>query len=151
MSIKSSLKNVYFSTICRLALERSSTSEGAIETITNLIDEYGSGQVGEAGSAFAFVICDPNSAWILNIVGKLYAAEKINDQFRCITGLTIETKIDKCSKNLEDECKALSLWDGSVSIFICIITSKQSIEGDLLFLFRMNLILNTYSIQTINN
>lgn len=91
----------------RLAIEKSSTSEAAIDTITNLVKEHGSGNL-------AFVICDPQSAWILNVVGKLWAAEKINDQFRCIaSGLTIETKIDKCSENLEDECKSLSLWDGS--------------------------------------
>lgn len=106
-----------YTLIFRLALEKSATSETAIETITYLIKEYEKHNVGEESCAFAFVICDPISAWILNIVGKLWAAEKINDQYRCIGGgFTIETKIDKCSENLQDECKSLALWDSTVSI-----------------------------------
>lgn len=102
--------------IFRLALESSQNSEAAIETITKLIEEYEVHNV-EGKCIFAFVICDPHSAWILNIVGKLWAAEKINDQYRSIgSGLTIEDKIDKCSENLKDELKSQLLWDGTVSI-----------------------------------
>uniref|UniRef100_A0A336MRA5 CSON003541 protein n=1 Tax=Culicoides sonorensis TaxID=179676 RepID=A0A336MRA5_CULSO len=102
--------------LLRLALERSSSAEDAIDTIAKLVNDYSKEPSKEEMPTYGFVICDPRSAWILNLVGSLWAAEKINDKFRWIgNGLTIETKIDKCSENLQEKCKSFLLWNGEVS------------------------------------
>lgn len=96
-------------------MERSKDAEETIDTIDKLLQEFGPKDVGESAPTFSFVICDSQAAWILNIVGKLWAAEKIT-QFRCVgSGLVIETQIDKSTEDLKEKCKSLNLWDGSVS------------------------------------
>ncbi len=47
-----------------LALERAKTAREAVLVITSLVEEYGYGSEGES-----FSICDPDEAWILEIVG----------------------------------------------------------------------------------
>ena len=54
----------YFS-LMRLALQRSSTAREAIRCMAELMDEYGYNSSGET-----LTVCDPNEAWIMEIVGK---------------------------------------------------------------------------------
>jgi dipeptidase len=54
----------YFS-LMRLALQRSSTAREAIRCMAQLVDEYGYNSSGET-----ITICDPNEAWIMEIIGK---------------------------------------------------------------------------------
>ena len=54
----------YF-TLMRLALQRSSTAREAIQCMAELVEEYGYNSSGES-----ITVCDPNEAWILEIVGK---------------------------------------------------------------------------------
>jgi dipeptidase len=54
----------YFS-LMRLALQRSSTAREAIKCMAELVEEYGYNSSGET-----ITICDPNEAWIMEIVGK---------------------------------------------------------------------------------
>ena len=54
----------YFS-LMRLALQRSSTAREAINCMASLVEEYGYNSSGET-----ITICDPNEAWIMEIVGK---------------------------------------------------------------------------------
>ena len=54
----------YFS-LMRLALQRSSTAREAIQCMAELVEEYGYNSSGETLS-----VCDPNEAWIMEIVGK---------------------------------------------------------------------------------
>ena len=54
----------YFS-LMRLALQRSSTAREAIRCMTELVAEYGYNSSGET-----ITVCDPNEAWIMEIVGK---------------------------------------------------------------------------------
>ena len=54
----------YFS-LMRLALQRSSTAREAIKCMVELVAEYGYNSTGESIS-----ICDPNEAWIMEIIGK---------------------------------------------------------------------------------
>jgi secernin len=51
---------------------------------------------------------------VLNIVGKLWAAEKVVEGYRSFAkGFAVATKIDKKSEGLEDKLKELGLFDGS--------------------------------------
>lgn len=62
----------------RLALERSSSAEEAIDTIASLVNEYNSdGQTVKQ----AFVICGEKQIWLMNVVGKLWAAELLTGIF----------------------------------------------------------------------
>lgn len=54
----------YFS-LMRLALQRSSTAREAIKCMAELVEKYGYNSTGES-----ITICDPNEAWIMEIVGK---------------------------------------------------------------------------------
>ena len=54
----------YFS-LMRLALQRSSTAREAIRCMAELVDEYGYNSSGES-----ITVCDPNEAWIMEIIGK---------------------------------------------------------------------------------
>ncbi len=54
----------YFS-LMRLALQRSSTAREAIKCMAELVEEYGYNSSGET-----LTICDPNEAWIMEIIGK---------------------------------------------------------------------------------
>ena len=54
----------YFS-LMRLALQRSSTAREAIRCVAELVDEYGYNSSGET-----ITVCDPNEAWIMEIIGK---------------------------------------------------------------------------------
>lgn len=55
-----------------LALERSASAEEAIETISGLASEY---NTDAPTVKQAFVICGEKQIWLLNVVGKLWAAE----------------------------------------------------------------------------
>lgn len=54
----------YFS-LMRLTLQRSSNAREAIRCISELVSEYGYNSSGES-----ITICDPNEAWIMEIIGK---------------------------------------------------------------------------------
>ena len=54
----------YFS-LMRLALQRSSNAREAIKCMAELVEEYGYNSTGES-----ITICDPNEAWIMEIIGK---------------------------------------------------------------------------------
>lgn len=91
--------------LLRLALERSKTAKEALTCITNLLSAYGQDACGgyEDRSFFyhnAFIIADAQEAWVLETVGRLWAAEKVQN-FRSISnGLTIGEKWDAASPNL---------------------------------------------------
>ena len=54
----------YFS-LMRLALQRSATAREAIGCMAALVEEYGYNSSGES-----ITVCDPNEAWIMEIIGK---------------------------------------------------------------------------------
>ncbi|CAG9781960.1 unnamed protein product [Diatraea saccharalis] len=104
--------------LVRLGLERGNTAEEALNIITTLLEKYGQGgPCSELDDSHfyhnSFLIADPKEAWVLETSGKLWAAEKIESGFRNISnGLTIRTKIDKHSDNLQAKAKKMGLWNG---------------------------------------
>jgi dipeptidase len=54
-----------YGSLIYIALERARTAREAVQVITSLVDQFGYGSSGES-----FSICDPNEAWILELVGK---------------------------------------------------------------------------------
>ncbi|HEX2981463.1 MAG TPA: C69 family dipeptidase [Anaerolineaceae bacterium] len=90
----------------RLALERASTARQALDTIVALLEQYGQG--GNCGFSHPFfyhnsyLIGDLQEAWVLETVGKQWAAEKVKD-IRTISNLiTIGRDWDLASEGLVD-------------------------------------------------
>jgi dipeptidase len=88
----------------RLALERGKTAAGAMQVIIDLLEQYGQG--GNCGYAHPFyyhnsyLICDRGEAWVLETVGREWAAEKVQDVRSISNGITIQKKWDRASENL---------------------------------------------------
>lgn len=98
-------------------LERSESAEKAVEVIGSLISTYNQDDGVDASPKYAFFLCDTKEAYVMNIVGKLWAAEQINEGFRAFgKGFSVGTKIDKKSEGLEDKLKELGLFDGSCEL-----------------------------------
>lgn len=61
----------------------------------------------------SLLICDASEAWILDIVGKMWAAEKLSSGLRKVPcGLGVATQIDKSSDGVANKAQDLNLWDG---------------------------------------
>lgn len=63
---------------------------------------------------YGFFICDINDVYVLDVCGKMWAAEKVEDTFRAFgNSFSVKTKIDKKSDGLEEKLKELGVFDGS--------------------------------------
>ena len=94
----------------RLALERASTAERALEIITDLLAEYGQGGVAGYHNKKmryhnAFLIADRQQAWVLETAGRHWAADKVRDVRAISNGLTIEETWDLASPNLIEHAR----------------------------------------------
>ncbi|HNX29166.1 MAG TPA: C69 family dipeptidase [Syntrophomonadaceae bacterium] len=94
----------------RLALERCSTSQEALELIVALLERYGQG--GNCGfeKPFtyhnSFLIADLHSAWVLETAGKYWAAEKVTEVRSISNGLTIGETFDNAHPELYEHATA---------------------------------------------
>ena len=80
--------------LVRLALERSTTADDALDRITWLLARHGQGGAAgfrDAGFTYhnAFVIADPTGAWLLETAGRFWAAERIRGARSTSNVLTI--------------------------------------------------------------
>ena len=88
----------------RLGLERARSAAAALDTIIDLLEQYGQG--GNCGYAHPFfyhnsyLICDAYEAWVLETAGREWAAEKVKDIRSISNGLTIGNKWDRASTGL---------------------------------------------------
>jgi dipeptidase len=88
--------------LLRLALERASTAREALDLITALITAHGQGGgCGYRNRAFryhnAFIIADPNSAWVLETAGPFWAAERVRGIRTISNSLSIGKQFDLIS------------------------------------------------------
>jgi dipeptidase len=88
----------------RLALERASTANEALDVMIELLETYGQGGNSTCFGEFfyhnGFIIADPQGAWVFETAGKHWAAEKVHD-FRAISNIiSIGDHWDRASSDL---------------------------------------------------
>ncbi len=96
--------------LVRLALERSASAEQALETITNLLSDYGQGGIcGYEDKKMAyhnsFIMADHKEAWVLETAGNFWAAKKVTDYYSISNGLTIGEDFDRSHPELIDHAR----------------------------------------------
>jgi secernin len=78
-----------------------------------LINQYNPDESPESAPRYSFFICDTKEAFVIDIVGRLYAAERISEGSRAFgKSFAVGTKIDKQSEGLEEKLKELGLFSG---------------------------------------
>ena len=85
--------------LLRLALERGDSAQNALNTIVELLSDYGQGGIcGYTDKKLAYhnsyIIADPREAWILETAGPIWAAKRVVDSASISNGLTIGTEYD---------------------------------------------------------
>jgi dipeptidase len=90
----------------RLALERGENASEALQAIIDLLETFG--QSGNCGFTHEFyyhnsyLIADRQEAWVLETVGRQWAAEKVKDVRSISNALTIGSDWDRASHGLVD-------------------------------------------------
>ncbi len=93
--------------LLRLGLERGNTAKEALFIITSLLEQYGqSGVCGFKDKNFyydnAFIIADPQEAFILETAGKHWVSKKIDTAASISNGFSIGEDYHLSSKGVED-------------------------------------------------
>lgn len=89
--------------LLRLGLERGATAEEAVDVIVALLTEFGQG--GQAGHTHkleydnSFIVSDRREAWVLETVGRDWAAKRVTGHASISNGLTL-TDADRQSPGL---------------------------------------------------
>ncbi|XP_055603586.1 secernin-2 [Uranotaenia lowii] len=114
--------------LVRLGLERSTSASAAVDTMTSLSAKYGPEGESKDSAKAAFVICDPNELWLLNIVGSLWAAQKVSDSgsLALKPGLSVFGSADLSSEDLSAKLQAAGLWDGSGDLKFAAVFGSES-------------------------
>lgn len=84
-----------------------------MRTISDLINQYNQESSVDTSPMYAFFLCDTKEAYVMNICGKFWAAEKVSEGFRAFgCGFSVRTKIDMKSEGLETKLEELGLYQG---------------------------------------
>ncbi|XP_007888203.1 secernin-3 [Callorhinchus milii] len=117
--------------LVRLGLERAETAEKAVDVLVDLLKKYGQGgNCMEDQATFtyhnSFLVADRKEAWVLETIGKYWAAEKITEGVRNISNqLSITTKIDKEHPELRSYAKTRGWWNGKTDFNFTAVYSYQ--------------------------
>ncbi|XP_048642360.1 secernin-1 isoform X2 [Marmota marmota marmota] len=105
--------------LVRLGLERGTTAKEALDVIVSLLEEHGQGgnYYEDANSCHSFqsayLLVDREEAWVLETVGKYWAAEKITEGVKCICNqLSLTTKMDAEHPELRTYAQSQGWWTG---------------------------------------
>lgn len=94
----------------RLALERTSNAELAMETICGLVSAFGqdvpNGYQLKEYAHNSFLIADPNQAFLLETAGKQWVAKKIKDFHAISNSYSISSEYDYYSKDVVNFAKS---------------------------------------------
>jgi secernin len=90
--------------LVRLALERSSTAEDALDLMTDLLFRHGQGGIGDPAHSLSywssFLIADPTSAWILETSARTWAARPVSSGAAISNRLTLRSDWTRASADV---------------------------------------------------
>ncbi|XP_060104700.1 secernin-1 isoform X2 [Heteronotia binoei] len=123
--------------LVRLGLERGATAKEALDVIVSLLEEYGQGgnyyEDGNSCHAFqsAYLIVDRKEAWVLETIGKYWAAEKITEGTKCICSqLSLTTKIDAEHSELRSYAENQGWWTADTEFNFAEVFSQEDNHSD---------------------
>jgi dipeptidase len=97
--------------LVRLALERATRAEQALQILIDLIEEHGQGGSGFRELEFpydnSFLVADPREAWILEAFGRTWAARRCRPTDAITNHITIGQDWDRLSPDAEDRARSL--------------------------------------------
>jgi len=104
--------------LIRLALERCTTSVQAVEFMGALVEQFGQFGSGNPGKSHddgsydnAFILADPNEAWILETAGRRWAARRVPQGCASISNeISIRRDWDLGSRDLADFARLKGWW-----------------------------------------
>lgn len=108
--------------LIRLGLERASTAQQAVELLGALIEQYGQFGSGvptkphdSGGYDNSFIIADHTEAWVLEAVGKRWAAKRFTSGYTSISNQpTIRGSWDTGSKDVEAYARLAGWWQSNI-------------------------------------
>lgn len=91
--------------LLRLALDRASTAQHALETLVQHLSDFGQGGLcgyedKHISYHNSFLIADPKEAWVLETAGTLWAALQVKEMYSISNGLTIGEEFDEAHPEL---------------------------------------------------
>jgi secernin len=90
--------------LVRLGLERGTTADSALDTITSLLEAHGQGGSGEEDPPdpywSSFLIADPRGAWVLETSGRTWAARPIESGAAISNRITLGTDWTRASSDI---------------------------------------------------
>ncbi|XP_054548420.1 secernin-1 isoform X3 [Talpa occidentalis] len=123
--------------LVRLGLERGTTAKEALDVIVALLEEHGQGgnYYEDANSCHSFqsayLIVDREEAWVLETIGKYWAAEQITEGVRCICNqLSLTTKINAEHPELRSYAQSQGWWTGEDEFNFSEVFSPADDHGD---------------------
>nr|XP_033786630.1 secernin-1 [Geotrypetes seraphini]XP_033786631.1 secernin-1 [Geotrypetes seraphini]XP_033786632.1 secernin-1 [Geotrypetes seraphini] len=106
--------------LVRLGLERGTTAKEALDVIVSLLEEHGQGgnyyEDESVCHSFqsAFLLVDRGEAWLLETVGKFWAAEKLTEGVKCVCNqLSLTTRTDAEHPELRNFATSQGWWSES--------------------------------------
>ncbi|HDD61672.1 MAG TPA: peptidase U34, partial [Chloroflexi bacterium] len=92
--------------LLRLALERAKSALEAVDVIVDLLEEFGQGgshiMPGYLYYHNSYLISDPQESWVLETIGKQWAARHINPIYSISNLISLEGSWDRSSPGLEE-------------------------------------------------
>ncbi|XP_020636016.3 secernin-1 [Pogona vitticeps] len=123
--------------LVRLGLERGATAKEALDVIVSLLEEHGQGgnyyEDGKSCHSFhsAYLIVDKKEAWVLETIGKYWAAEKITEGVKCICNqLSLTTKIDAEHPELRNYAESQGWWSADTEFNFAKVFSQSDSHSD---------------------
>ncbi len=117
--------------LVRLGLERARTADLAVRIIGALVEQYGQG--GSCEATFfrtyhnSFIVADPQTAWVLETMGRRWVARRVRDRAAISNLYTITTDWDACSPGAVSHAQE-QMWGGTPFDFAA---AYQDPEADL--------------------
>jgi dipeptidase len=92
--------------LLRLALERAATAQQAAAVIIDLLERHGQGgnclASGKLYYHNSFMIADPDDAWVVETVGRRFAARQVREMDSISNCLSLESDLDLASPDLAE-------------------------------------------------